>query len=127
MTGGKPGEGKPAPGSEASRTTEILDLKKWKDNLGHLKWAIVTPGTAFFPFDYENSGAATINNIVYMFVLGNTGTEPIKVIRKWVPEERNWTDVYNFGFEWGSTNIIASNVTLPVGFNFDKYECYNYN
>ena len=60
-----------------------------------------------------------------MFGLGNKGTEPIKVIRKWVPEERNWTDVYNFGFEWGSTNIIASNVTLPVGFNFDKYHCYN--
>ena len=64
-----------------------------------------------------------INNIVYMFGLGNEGTDKIKVIRKWIPEEGNWTNVYNFGFEWGSTNIIASNVTLPSEFNFDQYEC----
>ena len=119
MTGGKPFT-EYAPGSDTSRTTETLDLKKGK-------WYAVFPGTAYFPFDYENSVAATINNAVYMFGLANKGTEPIKVIRKWLPEEGNWTDVYNFGFEWGSTNIIASNVTLPMGFNFDKYECYNYN
>ena len=119
MTGGKPFT-EPAPRSDASRTTETLDLKKGK-------WVVAFPGTAYFPFDYENSVAATINNAVYMFGLANKGTEPIKVIRKWLPEEGNWTDVYNFGFEWGSTNIIAStsNVTLPVGFDFDKYNCYN--
>ena len=122
MTGGKPFT-EPAPRSDASRTTETFDFKKGK-------WDVVFPGTAYFPFDYENSVAATINNAVYMFGLANKGTEPIKVIRKWLPEagkNGNWTDVYNFGFEWGSTNIIASNVTLPGGFNFDKYECYSYN
>ncbi len=125
MTGGKPFI-TAAPGSKASTSTEILDLKIWKENKGHLKWQPIYPGTASFPFDYENSVAATINNAVYMFGLANKGTEPIKVIRKWLPEEGkngNWTDVYYFGFEWGSTNIIASNVTLPTQFDFDKH-CY---
>ena len=95
-----------------------------------MKWTTIFPGSAYFPFDYENSVSATINNYVYMFGLANKGTPQSKVIRKWLPEEGknvNWTDVYNFGFEWGSTNIIASNVTLPMGFNFDKYVCYNNN
>ena len=103
-----------------------MDLKEWKEKSGYLKWTKIFPGTAYFPFDYENSVAATINNYVYMFGLANKGTPKSKVIRKWLPEERNaeggygnWTDVYNFGFEWGSTNIIASNVTLPAGFDFD--------
>ena len=129
MTGGKPFT-EPSPGSDASRTTETLDLQKWRENPGKWKWEVTFPGSAHFPFDYENSVAATINNAVYMFGLGNKGKEKIKVIRKWLPYEGktgNWTDVYNFGFEWGSTNIIASNVTLPLGFNFDKYECHNYN
>ena len=133
MTGGKPFT-EPAPGSKASTSTETLDLKKWRENKGKWKWKAVFPGTDYFPFDYENSVAATINNAVYMFGLANKGTETIKVIRKWLQYERKaeggygyWTDVYNFGFEWGSTNIIASNVTLPRGFNFDKYECYSNN
>jgi len=129
VTGGKPFT-EPAPGSDASRTTETLDLQKWEESGHTLKWTVTFPGSVNFPFDYENSVAATINNAVYMFGLGNKGTDPIKVIRKWLTYggmNGNWTDVYNFGFEWGSTNIIASNVTLPVGFNFDKYECYNYN
>ena len=113
MTGGKPG-------ASASTTTETLDLQS-----KYLEWKAVTPGNKYFPFDYENSVAANINNNIYMFGLANKGTEPIKVIRKWVPEYRNWTDVYNFGFEWGSTNIIASNVTLPAGFDFDKFKCDN--
>ena len=118
MTGGKPYT-KLAPGSKASTSTEILDLKEWREKSGYLKWTAIFPGTAYFPFDYENSVAATINNYVYMFGLANKGTQQIKVIRKWLPEYGNWTDVYNFGFEWGSTNIIASNVTLPAGFDFD--------
>ena len=129
VTGGKPFT-ESAPGSDASRTTETLDLQNWIDSGHTLKWTATFPGSAYFPFDYENSVAATINNAVYMFGLGNKGTDPIKVIRKWLPYggmNGNWTDVYNFEFEWGSTNIIASNVTLPVGFNFDKYECNNYN
>ena len=124
MTGGKPFT-EPAPGSDTSRSTETLDLKKWKENPNNVEWKAVFPGTAYFPFDYENSVAATINNAVYMFGLANKETPKSKVIRKWLPEERNaeggygnWTDVYNFGFEWGSTNIIASNVTLPAGFDF---------
>ena len=122
MTGGKPLT-EPAPGSKTSRTTETLDLQKWNSNSGEQKWEVFTPASANFPFDYENSVAVNINNFVYMFGLGNEGTDKIKVIRKWIPEEGNWTNVYNFGFEWGSTNIIASNVTLPSGFNFDQYEC----
>ena len=118
MTGGKPFT-EAAPGSKASTSTEILDLKEWKEKSGYLKWTAILPGTAYFPFDYENSVSATINNYVYMFGLANKGTPRSKVIRKWLPEEGNWTDVYNFGFEWGSTNIIASNVTLPEGFEFD--------
>ena len=125
MTGGKPFT-EPAPGSDTSRTTETLDLKKWRENQGKWKWQAVFPGNAYFPFDYENSVAATINNYVYMFGLANKGTQQIKVIRKWLPEYGNWTDVYNFGFEWGSTNFIASNVAMPMGFNLDKYERYNF-
>ena len=120
MTGGKPFT-ESAPGSKTSTSTEILDLQKWNENSG-TQWQPIFPGTAYFPFDYENSVAATINNYVYMFGLANKGTPRSKVIRKWLPEEGkngNWTDVYYFGFEWGSTNIIASNVTLPAGFDFD--------
>ena len=130
MTGGKPVT-EAAPGSKTSTTTEILDLQKWKESVENgngpldFKWTAIFPGSSSFPFDYENSVAATINNYVYMFGLANKGTKPITWIRKWLPKERNWTDVYNFKFEWGSTNIIASNVTLPVGFDFDKYNCYN--
>ena len=119
MTGGKPFT-EPAPGSDTSRTTETLDLKKWRENKG-AKWDVTFPGSTYFPFDYENSVAATINNAVYMFGLANKGTQPIKMIRKWLPYEGqngNWTDVYNFGFEGGSNNIIASNGTLPMGFQF---------
>ena len=57
----------PAPGSKTSTSTEILNLKEWKENKGILKWTRVHPGTAYFPFDYENSVSATINNYVYMF------------------------------------------------------------
>ena len=83
MTGGKPFT-KSAPGSDASRTTETLDLQNWIDSGHTLKWTATFPGSAYFPFDYENSVAATINNAVYMFGLGNKGTDPIKVIRKWL-------------------------------------------
>ena len=70
---------KPQTGSDTSRTTEILDLKKWKENPNKADWIPIKPGTAYFPFDYENSVAATINNAVYMFGLANKGTPQISL------------------------------------------------
>ena len=76
---------KPQTGSDTSRTTEILDLKKWKENPNKADWIPIKPGTAYFPFDYENSVAATINNAVYMFGLANKGTPQIS---DWTTKDR---------------------------------------